>query len=109
MAKKLRDAGWKQDSRMWWLTGESRVVDSEAGYSWSEYPDWSSMDRIEAPTAEEILRELPIGTEGTKTSDGFAVGINRDDISRAFMSDTLANAASSMWIYLKDNNLLSND
>lgn len=111
-AKKLKEAGWPQDSFLYWfhLEGLNSLT--------SEKIEASAIEYIAAPTAEEILRRLPRvslsgdecylqaeriiketwnveyeGTDGISRSEGFA-------------DESLANAAAAMWCYLSDNNLL---
>ncbi len=133
-AKRLRDAGWVQiPSYFYWATN---IEDNSTRWvfgMWDSQDD-ESHEYVAAPTAEEILRELPWEYEDDEYEyeDGhdrchppnayisntlyLEVGRNSEDEWRVSYNcpaggynkfgDTLANAAAEMWIYLKENNLL---
>jgi len=152
-AKRLRAAGWEQeDSSFYWgrfdppkrrHLEDGTIVDipkeeAEAmSYSWYYYNEenmpYADEDHNSwaAPTAEEILRELPnviIHTpEGKKHSNSYRfqcamTGKTESGMQQFWCAysaaigsydhvlikmDTLANAAAEMWIYLSENGLLS--
>ena len=77
---------------------------------------------VYSPTAEEILRELPLDVGKYELQiyrcgkDGWAVAYydgnheplyDAADCQNDYPNDSLANAAASMWEYLKENDLLS--
>lgn len=117
MAKKLKEAGWEQAGGWFWYErhdeNEWSLCD---GHDCSGEPD---EDLICAPTAEEILRELPSVIEYRAQVDGILkkrvlkiipTSTNEWDISyESIMNQvnpSLAGAAASIWIYLKENSLL---
>jgi hypothetical protein len=119
VSKKLKEAGWKwkdaPSTFCWWLQEdeEPRVTQSwcDKGFC------------IPAPTAEEVLRELP---SVIRSEQEYWLTIRReyehdkrmevvyeydsDDVKSNSLhhttGDTLANAAAELWIYLKTNDLL---
>jgi len=110
MAKKLEEAGWEQKSCHFVWVGEQIVGIQSAHYTGSS--------GYSAPTAEEVLRELPATLEWKNDSDkiarihfemypdSFQVGYSpqwEKEWFRPKSADTLANAAAAMWIHLKDN------
>ena len=120
LAKRLRDAGWSQEKNIssfyysveGWLMVCTIHVEGETvlipvtGAELTFHPPWLS-----APTAEEILRELP---DYQVMSEERVVSIiqlsdiynKRKTKFSIFKGETLASAAAQMWIYLKTNNLL---
>jgi len=101
-ANKLRDAGWEQKESTFWRLGEK---DREV-FTYQELRDKNiSLDAVcAAPTAEEVLRELPPETE-----EKGVVRFPRVSAVEQWEEgeyDTLANAAAEMWIYLRTNDLL---
>ena len=133
LAKRLRDAGWSQEKNIssFYYSGEGWLmvctihVEGETvlipvtGAELTFHSPWLS-----APTAEEILRELPdyqvMSEEGVvsiihqvMSEEGVVSIIQLSDIYNKrktkfsiFKGETLASAAAQMWIYLKTNNLL---
>jgi hypothetical protein len=136
VARSLRDAGWEQeDSSFYWgkfdppkrrHLEDGTIVDipkeeAEAmSYSWYYYNEenmpYADEDHNSwaAPTAEEVLRELP---------EFYTPEDNKKRAMKCYpsahgrwavdyeghctqWSDTLANAAAEMWIYLKEHDLL---
>ena len=122
-AKKLKEAGWLQDGALfcWWL----RIGHTEYELSPAIF---LKNGEFAAPTAEEILRRLPVYfTKGNekrvmrimKHEDGrysvfyesYAIKTGMGelpyyDIPEIKKHDTLANASASMYCYLAENNLL---
>jgi len=128
-AKSLRDAGWKQDNADfdWVISSQSYGGESygeevlRARKISSGRPRKHSTLPTSAPTAEQILRELP------QTMDGYRLTIYpiwdvgawcvtylapdhtpHEALEIDYVDKSLANAAAEMWIYLKENNLLPN-
>lgn len=115
-AKKLRDAGWIEETYFVYFNERLRPKYETQGIMLTKVPSI-----IPAPTAEEILRELPemyqsliIGKANGKwrlmpfdavSNKDSKIGNIRMD---KFDEDTLANAAAAMWIHLKENDLLPN-
>lgn len=120
LAKRLRDAGWSQEKNIssFYYSGEGWLmvctihVEGETvlipvtGAELTFHSPWLS-----APTAEEILRELP--DYQVMSEEGVVSIIQLSDIYNKrktkfsiFKGETLASAAAQMWIYLKTNNLL---
>lgn len=133
MAKKLRDAGWEQDYPfLFYLEKDEQLYRNGeiVGQRNPDEPHEVDMGPfIAAPTAEEILRELPEEKRGAtlNTIGHTKVAYLWKDLGKItyspapvardldgnvdymqFEADTLANAAAKMWIYLKENNLLNN-
>ena len=125
MAKKLR---WEKDTYFYFT--EDGVLHSISEHRSREKWESKGMETYSAPTAECILRELPelVFTQGSKCHlkinhigrGTFFLNIKRKNttimteegrvrLPKSVWStdnDTLANAAASMWIYLKGNDLL---
>lgn len=149
MAKKLKEAVWEQeDSTFYWASGKrhaewvcvydghcDKAITNNAGYGeppWTYYlsdidggNEYSNDDKIvekyAAPTAEEILRNLPYSISWKDDSDNIAVlfiskfpssyrvGYSPQWTKDAWStpdSESLADAAAACWCYLKENNLL---
>lgn len=70
----------------------------------------SDMKFYPAPTAEDILRELPDGTQVTRSCDRNyhcecgEIKLNADILRQTF--PTAANACAAVYCYLAENNLL---
>lgn len=132
-AKKLKDAGWPQGnyaedvrSHFYWYN----TIDGLNNWkiiSLEDIRGLISKFEIAAPTAEELLRRLPEYFDDAEMRDGiykrFWLVAQKDgnwtvcysdghcQIKKGIgpmriTGDTLANAAASMWIFLKENNLL---
>ena len=120
-AEKLKEAGWLQEKSyfVWGRIGSGEKMGIKPRYS-----EGSRM-RYSAPSAEEILRELPEEIEESDYWLEIAKSIHWGDTPweiryrkngelllwddpEPIRADTLANASAAMWIYLKENNLLSN-
>lgn len=119
-AKKLEEAGWPQ------YHGEvfGWFEDMNGKMTVHEVDNFSEDDHVAAPTAEEILRELPdsfardqlrydltIRTAGGTSGKMFYVSYKHwhdqlKTVHRQGEDHSLANAAAELWIYLKENNLL---
>ncbi len=111
-AKELREAGWIIPTYFTWNTTTNSLCGgvSDMGYLWM-------------PTAEEILRELPDHFVTNRTKRRLTIDLSDNRIEEEqwaifygshgelyeLYGFNLANAAASMWIYLKNNNLLSDD
>lgn len=133
-AKKLKEAGWKQDDVLVFTgiqpvkkTDEERFETPSFRSRWKLENLW---DWVSAPTAEEILRRLPrkIAPMSLTEMDERTIKGNIPDLRFQILMDgpdwkieyssphlesaewqygeTLANAAANMFIYLSENNLL---
>lgn len=120
MAKKLAKAGWPQLDSLFIV-----MDDGEIRYRAIQLTDESGNMTgtcFAAPTAEEILRNMP---EIIKQQDGLKEFIYFQNVYRSrgnfcvayytlrdmeqvvdLEDESLANAAASCWCYLKENNLL---
>lgn len=132
VSKKLKEAGWETPFTKHHLRNAECKRKHETVYYWNTdangsylhtFPD-CTQDAIAAPTAEEVLRELPVYIERESITYSLcivAVGKHwnvhysspnpevKDDPNypiAGIHADTLANAAAEMWIYLKTNGLL---
>lgn len=136
-SKKLKEAGYRQRARfLFWI----KYCDNpKVSPDKIEYFEWGSnrrgevglemngtthLDFYAAPTAEEILRELPdtisIGNKGYSLSiDAICCGENEktwtewevcyqndDEMPISFIDVSIANAAACMYCHLAENNLL---
>ena len=119
-AKKLRDAEWDQEDCVFFYVSNDKDDFLLVPRHYNTMEKSESFHHFSAPTAEEILRELPhvIHDKGSprflqcgKHKKFWDVGYWRGvEPMKNVTEDTLANAAAAMWIYLKKNNLLpSND
>ena len=118
IAKQLKEKGFKQDSLLYW--------------HYTNYKKWSIFTKpyaidsdkkledgfISAPTAEEILKELPknfdkkyLGIAPSLNNNAYGVYYMKSDQSIEVMKESgkLCNALAKMWLFLKDNNLLKED
>jgi len=137
-AKKLRGAGFPQVAHWFWteLQGDDAFLygAKRDGTQPTLTPAPDLREYSAAPTAEEILDELPDRIEIDKETTRCQCGksdirvsykacfldmrkseptnqyivryIHCDEVFKFFRADTLANAAAEMWIYLKENDLL---
>jgi hypothetical protein len=125
-AKELRDAGWPQSSKGSVYAWREDVAGWGIAQMYQdENVEWEG--HISAPTAEEILRRLPLSIERAKDGNvrvgflcvrpvatgGWAViyrrrtgATGRSTKIADVCADTLANAAAAMYVYLAENNLL---
>ena len=112
MARKLEKAGWDKRCFSYWvpyLKGYALAYDFEE----NALPD----ENYCAPTASEILDGLPIVLRKKNLCCSKSVPDIRGnpfwqvsyDWEAVFGSDTLANAAAELWIYLKENDLLPSE
>lgn len=127
MAKRLKEAGWKDGCYFWWREGGSAidpmvVLCSQKNGTWIPgRPYMTSVKFFPAPTAEEILRRLPRFLPWKDNSDNmsslfvnvfqstYRVGYSpqwTNDVWSSPDAETLADAAAGCWLYLKENNLL---
>lgn len=127
MAKKLKEAGWRQSSNGIGNFGSPTLIEdltrgdgglSGRYFKWCQRPDgeiylgtmWDNYANIaDAPTAEEILRRLP-SWEAFMNQGHYGVrckvtGLKEGD-RKGFIADTLANAAAAMFCHLSKHNLL---
>jgi hypothetical protein len=133
-AKMLKEAGWPQAETIWYwfdyVWSDHKIVMKDHDY-WSRcqnkaaYPErGDAFCDFAAPTAEEILRRLPQGFEDPDCElkidcmgdDANSIAKrewfvsyeneNEDWIMKMMSDSCLANAAASMWCYLKKNGLL---
>lgn len=106
MAKKLKEAGWIwDDAQFFWSTKtlESKVWECPHR---SQYSLISNQTDIAAPTAEEILRELPIGSLAQMEEKERKRWTVSSPNIHGLPFPSLADSAASHWIHLKENNLL---
>ena len=110
-AKKLKAAGWENGDAthyFYWMDIRDNYNEGEVcPQVESVYCNCPMI--ASAPTAEEILRELPT-TQICYREDGVSIyvgiGGRQKTVKKTIIGETLANAAASMWLYLKENNLL---
>ena len=130
-AKKLKEAGWPQvtpqhpTSLFYWahfIGLEEPALVYAGKVELIRFDEFNFL--LSAPTAEEILRRLP---DVLKVKEGYtapllvthraweergwyvmySTGLRYgDEKGEVTSADTLANAASKMWCYLKEQNLL---
>lgn len=124
LARKLKEAGWPQtESFFRWFHRDYLAGDGERtvkDYVWVESRSYPNDELIAAaPTAEEILRRLPQSIEIGRRSGRLEMAPMWDKGYRVcYVSDTwlatspvqyevtLTNALASMWLYLKEHDLL---
>ena len=112
LSVKLKDKGFPQKSLHTWWVGKT---ESYLHRKWDGRP----LPRYSAPTAEELLKELPKNlNEGCLDNINLRIlchsnyvqyfDVNRDKIKFSFSGDggKLTNALAKMWLYLKDNKLI---
>lgn len=134
LSKQLKENGFPQQTQFKYLKPTREFIDSDEDTDWKillekgfykgeQYMIGSAnCTRIyAAPTAEEILDELPYKIEYDgdlliwdivrmeAPKDYWKVSYMRNDVSQIilFVEETLVEAAGKMWLYLKQNNLLS--
>ena len=118
LAKQLKEAGFKQDSKWWWWVNKlSPKSKPSVSYYGDNKPikDWEC---IAAPTVAELGERLPNRCKTrwfTEQVSGLSSWVCRlwdcDADGKAtfgqnFFADTEANARAKMWLYLKKENLL---
>ena len=117
-ARELRTAGWDQKNASfdWCIDGgtKTRNVGKESlrYRNMRGAPVKGCIDPVAAPNSYEISEELIEVKNIVITPAPFAEGgwrINHDVKNGSSFCGTLANALSDMWIYLKENNLLSSE
>lgn len=144
MAKKLKEAGWPQTDETLFIWQENvscplyshPIKDKPQVYGsrWTYLEPDCGCQKYAAPTAEEILRELPRTFTFNKESvwleccpmcneehPGWEInnnwlvryakvqtldGENHRRLAYETCEDTLANAAAAMWVFLKEHSLL---
>ena len=140
-SKKLKEAGWnqKQPNFLWVeFFNTSSTVPKERLSSLIRIDEWhgcdceqpykdrsylKSLSRYAAPTAEEILRRLPMdrvrlgqyfmmnvpkkGDSGNRWYVSYKKYVSREDTHEEH-GDTIANAAAAMFCYLAEHKLLPN-
>jgi hypothetical protein len=104
-AKKLKAAGWIQNTH--WSWAEHDDGETKLSCVYDNRDSWACCELYFAPTAEEILRRFPMYTV-VKTDEGItACGpTNKGTIATALPQLTQADAAAALWIYLASNSLL---
>ena len=115
-AEKLKEAGWGQESVFMFYGKQpycetcGRDIDPKFRLM-KNLGKKTELEKISAPTAEEILRELPdyitykhIEGKWEVIMDVSQIPNGKKDIW--FDDESLSNAAAKMYIYLKENNLL---
>lgn len=120
-AKKLKEAGFRHGTYLCWTTWSeyaSMGIGTDLGpyYRMQGYQDFI-LDWVSAPTTDELLEELPyrITRENYiaelwihKNSSDYVVcytGQPHTD-NKYFENESLPEALASMWIYLKQQDLL---
>lgn len=121
LAKELKEAGWPQeDSIFWWQIPSQRRFKPWVSWCRNESVDDEPATPLAAPTAEEVLRQLPVDVmigdrenriemlkrQGVK-EDKYYVNLRFYTEVIEFLDGSLANAAAKMYCYLAKNNLLS--
>jgi hypothetical protein len=124
ISKELEENGFPQDGLFWWIKfAEGYKVKDEAKVdTYCRYYDTDDTTFYSAPTAEELLKELPKNVKWKTLFINnqdlyflFYADIGRNDENRnvtlykekEIQSDKkLCNALAKMWLYLKKNNLL---
>ena len=119
MAQRLKSAGWPQESIFRWieLSDEQFILWTKSDYEGTMKEDeefdgihgWSIF--ADAPTAEEILRKLPMHSIHGN-SKGYIVTVDdlHDEKGRFAHHEqdfSLANAAAAMFLFLSENKFLS--
>jgi|GEM_PF-4312247 len=123
ISKSLKEKGFRQDGLWIWVIAK-RPSDGVVLFDRTTAKN-CNVDKYSAPTAEELLMELPKVLENDvyddfyldlriyeKESECFykdrweerTLYINDEKVS--FVDKKLCNALAKMWIYLKDNGLL---
>lgn len=129
MAKALARAGWDQKKSHFWFSssynrekGRHHCVISSRG-ELTKRNRYIARENFAAPTAEELLRKLPVSLSECRDDDliilrnaiitEWCIAYERrksGHLHGKFIYDTrnlsLADAAASMWVYLKEHNLL---
>lgn len=117
LAKRLKEAGYPQESEFVWIFRESMYADRH--YEVNRKNEWQLIPRIKEPTdtcgeqvaaplATELLEQLPITTKITvklsinSGSRGYIVQYDKFEIGKYSLPDALA----EMYLYLNENNLL---
>lgn len=111
LAQELRKAGFPQETEFWWkvwpISGAAHIE-----FGGKEYWKETGWDIWAAPTAEEILERLPIQLKTKEFLSiqkfntywvGYGVGTK---IYKHFDSESLAEAAGKMYLYLSKEGLL---
>jgi hypothetical protein len=125
VSKKLRENGWEQEEcshywgqaelpkRKWSEDGTVRNLTQEEAEDFSYFcfhhneentPYVDEAHKWAAPTASEVLRELPVETNKKDRTRFPRVSAVEEWEDGKY--DSLANAAAEMWIYLRSNGLL---
>jgi len=120
LAKKLKSSGWEQKAIWFWTVDKEHDPFLYGGKKNGDQPTLTPEGHREyfaCPTAEELLRELPViepecdnSAELTiERADDWEVSYKEEGKGYhiRFTAYTLANASAEMWIYLKEHNLLS--
>lgn len=123
LSKQLKEAGYPQESYFYW----EKWVTEEEGYSLLHYisiTEWNEDDKnrmFTSPTADEILDQLPISVKTNeihffiklyKSGIYWIISYLQKDLTEVYKnlyqtsSESIADAAAKMWLYLKKNNLL---
>ena len=119
-AKKLKEAGWPYLGQYFCAVPVNDGT-ADVEYRLSEN-NHHRIDALPVPTAEEILRRLPVHADGEYDSDRLTFEIlksdnfwyvsyedtprHQDGNAVSFNNESLANAAAAMYCYLVKNRLL---
>lgn len=114
-ARALKEAGWEWPTQFHYDCNDENYLTDQGG-------EYYSMDGFNAPTAEEILSELPcqlkfdntVGKVGAETKrlviykmlSGYTVGYEGPMNFEMRKSDSLPNALANLWIWLKKEGLI---
>jgi len=108
LAKELKEAGYKQDSLFWWNFYSPGAMDEELvrtayGRYKLENIGQDSEESIAAPTASELLEQLPkdIAFYHWRWESGqYNFGFENDNGGEEnFGEDTLVDAIAKCWLY----------
>jgi len=113
MAEKLKIAGWAHAGSVhYWcprlMSEEMVLVHSSA--AWVDADAILSDINIAAPTAEEILRKLPMYQCSSSNDGKFTIfvqyGKKSEAINKTMVGDSLSDAAAQMYCHLSTEKLL---
>lgn len=116
-AKQMNEAGWPHEPTYFFWTKSTRkdsfwrCLPIVGAKRLANNQIRCKREIIAAPTAEEILRELPANIDGylkiemCDDKSGYRMKY-QNKTNYGICEDTLANAAAAMWCYLAKKNLL---
>ncbi len=105
-AKKLKEAGFPQKTYMLWAVYVNERAILIPSYETSPELAVDGIVHYAAPTAEEVLDQLPECLI-SKTKDGYIIMCSQKEFERnTWKDESLAEAAAKMRLYLKKEGLL---